>query len=320
MFLTNLRRAAVRKFTVRSTVLACVGGLLGYVLFRPQSFSKFSSLSVANYRSIMTVPSVVPTFTDFSKWIDLKLVDVKDQTHNTKLFRFALPSESHVPGVSHAGFVIIKAPGILDQDGNEVTRAYTPVSRENQTGFLDLVIKRYPEGILGPIIFNLKVGDSLPFCGPGLKYPLKTNEFESVFLIGGGTGVAPMIQVARRILENPEDKTKIVYFDTHVSDEDVLLREITEKWAKEFPNQFQLVRVLERDNSNLATHVGRISPELLKKYIPAPDSGKKFKIFISGPKPLIIDYFGDKDPASGRFNLTGRLFKMGYSKEQVSKF
>ena len=41
-------------------------------------------------------------------------------------------------------------------------------------------------------IHNLKVGETLEMKGPILKFPYVANEFESIALIAGGSGITPM--------------------------------------------------------------------------------------------------------------------------------
>lgn len=46
-----------------------------------------------------------------------------------------------------------------------VIRPYTPTSDEDQKGFLEFIIKRYPEGPMSEHIHSLKPGDTLDTKG-----------------------------------------------------------------------------------------------------------------------------------------------------------
>lgn len=58
-------------------------------------------------------------------------------------------------------------------------------------------------------IHSLKPGDTLDFKGPMLGVPIIQNEFDSIGLIAGGSGITPMLQVAQRVLANPDDQTHV---------------------------------------------------------------------------------------------------------------
>ncbi len=57
-------------------------------------------------------------------------------------------------------------------------------------------------------IHSLKVGDELAFKGPIPKFAYKANQFESISLVAGGSGITPMYQLLQEIDSNPQDKTK----------------------------------------------------------------------------------------------------------------
>lgn len=73
-------------------------------------------------------------------WVDLPLVDIRQVTANTKLLRFALPSENHVSGLHVASAILTKYKGPNDE--KPTIRPYTPVNDEDQRGYLELLVKR----------------------------------------------------------------------------------------------------------------------------------------------------------------------------------
>jgi cytochrome-b5 reductase len=67
----------------------------------------------------------------------LKLVEKKILSHDTRLFRFELPSKNHVLGLPTGQHIHLSAK-VNDQ---LVVRPYTPVSSDDDLGYMDLVIK-----------------------------------------------------------------------------------------------------------------------------------------------------------------------------------
>eukprot|EP00073_Rattus_norvegicus_P034025 XP_008758000.1 PREDICTED: NADH-cytochrome b5 reductase 2 isoform X2 [Rattus norvegicus] len=101
----------------------------------------------------------------------LPLIEKEQINHNTRRFRFGLPSPDHVLGLPVGNYV-----HLLAQINNElVIRAYTPVSSDDDQGFVDLIIKiyfknvhpKYPEGgKMTQYLENMKIGDTILFRGP----------------------------------------------------------------------------------------------------------------------------------------------------------
>lgn len=69
--------------------------------------------------------------------IKLKMVERIDISHNTRIFRFALPSSQHKLGLPVGKHLFVYA----NINGESVMRAYTPISSDDDLGRLDLLIK-----------------------------------------------------------------------------------------------------------------------------------------------------------------------------------
>ena len=67
----------------------------------------------------------------------LKLIDREELSHDTRRFRFALPSPDHILGLPVGQHVYLTAR----IDGQLIIRPYTPVSSDDDKGFMDLVVK-----------------------------------------------------------------------------------------------------------------------------------------------------------------------------------
>ena len=71
---------------------------------------------------------------------ELELVDKDKLTPDTSRFRFKLPNDNDVLGLpvgNHLSLISENANGEL------VSRSYTPVSTDNNIGYVDFVIKIY---------------------------------------------------------------------------------------------------------------------------------------------------------------------------------
>ena len=122
-------------------------------------------------------------------FIDLKLESVEEINHNTKKFRFALPNSDDVSGLSIASALLTKYKG--PEMEKPVIRPYTPTSDEDAKGYIDLVIKKYPNGPMSEHLHDMKPDQRLDFKGPVPKYPWEANKHSHIALIAGGTGITP---------------------------------------------------------------------------------------------------------------------------------
>jgi cytochrome-b5 reductase len=189
-------------------------------------------------------------------------------------------------------------------------------------GFLDLLVKKYPNGPMSTHLHDMTPGQRLQFKGPLPKYPWSENKHEQVALIAGGTGIAPMYQLTRAIFNNPSDTTKVTLIFGNVSEADILLKKELEKLENEYPNRFKAFYVLDKAPKNQAGKytTGFITKDLLKTALPPADKGEAVKVFVCGPPGLYKAISGGKKSPSDQGELSGYLQELGYSKDQVYKF
>jgi nitrate reductase (NAD(P)H) len=119
-------------------------------------------------------PAGPPLTLDKAKYVTLPLEWKKTISHDTRVFRFQLPSKEHELGLPVGQHLFIRAKG---PDGANVMRAYTPMGCG--AGYVDFVIKvyfanvhpRFPEGgKLTQILEGLKEGDTIDVKGPLGEY------------------------------------------------------------------------------------------------------------------------------------------------------
>ncbi|KAI9314581.1 hypothetical protein BX666DRAFT_1879610 [Dichotomocladium elegans] len=262
-----------------------------------------------------------PAF-DPSQFKAFKLQKVEPINHNTALYRFALPDEKQTAALPTASCVITRKP-FTKKDGSTgyIIRPYTPTSPEEATGYFDLIVKEYPEGKMSKHIANLKVGETLEVKGPFQKYKWEENKVEHLGMIAGGTGITPMLQVIRHVFgKNSDDKTtKITLLFANQTEEDILLREELEGYAKQYGDRFKVVYALDRPPKDWEGLTGFVTAEAIKKYMPGPED-EKAKIFICGPDPMLASISGPKAKDKSQGEVSGILKELGYNEGNVFKF
>lgn len=238
---------------------------------------------------------------------------VDDVTHNTKRIVFDLPSADHEMGLTVASCLLAKA----NVNGKNVLRPYTPTNINSEKGFLELVVKGYPTGLLSKHIVELKEGDVLEMKGPFLKFEYKPNMYKQIGLIAGGSGLTPMLQVAKEICRNPLDKTEVVLLFANVTEQDIILREELDALQYLYP-QFKVVHVLSNPSETWTGLKGFVSKEMIEDFMPAPSDDNL--VCVCGPPPMMYHVSGDKAKDMTQGELQGLLKDLHYTSKQVFKF
>ena len=123
------------------------------------------------------------------------LAATRDLTHDLREFSFSLPEAVNFkPGQ----YALLYLPGV---DG---ARAYSMSSIAQGQASWDFQIKRTPGGAATTALFErLNPGDTVTIDGPyGLAY-LRTDSPRDIVCIAGGSGLAPVISIARGVAADP---------------------------------------------------------------------------------------------------------------------
>ncbi|PGH00785.1 NADH-cytochrome b5 reductase 2 [Polytolypa hystricis UAMH7299] len=250
-------------------------------------------------------------------WVDLKLAQIETVSHNTKKFRFEFEDSEAVSGLHIASALLTK---FKDPKNEKPTlRPYTPISDESEPGYLDLLVKAYPNGPMSQHLHNMEVGQTLNFKGPLPKYTWEANKHDHVCMVAGGTGITPMYQLIRKIFNDTEDKTAVTLVYGNVAKEDILLKKELDHLENTYPRRFRVFYLLDNPPPQWSQGTGYVTKELLKTVFPEPKS-ENLKVFVCGPPGLYKAVSGPKVSPKDQGELTGILKELGYTKEQVYKF
>uniref|UniRef100_A0A671NCH0 NADH-cytochrome b5 reductase n=1 Tax=Sinocyclocheilus anshuiensis TaxID=1608454 RepID=A0A671NCH0_9TELE len=257
----------------------------------------------------------------------LRLVDKEIISHDTRKFRFALKSPDHVLGLPIGQHIYLSAR----IDGNLVVRPYTPVSSDDDKGFVDLVVKiyyknvhpKFPEGgKMSQYLESLRIGDTIDFRGPSglLVYkgrgsfairPDKKSDpviktAKHVGMIAGGTGITPMLQIIQAIMKDPKDETVCYLLFANQTEKDILLRPELEEIMANHLTRFKLWFTVDRAPDGWKYSQGFINEDMVKNHLPPPADGTL--ILMCGPPPMI------------QFACNPSLDKVGHSNDRRFTF
>ncbi|XP_065172901.1 NADH-cytochrome b5 reductase-like [Atheta coriaria] len=148
------------------------------------------------------------------KYVPFKLINIINDSLRTNIYIFEYISEFssdkqvfYEPG-QH---LLIKKQSNVDQ--SDFTRAYTPIPWENLAGNqFAVLIKLYDDGDMSQCIKRLKIGDETIWRGPYGDYTIDYT-LNCILMIAQGTGIAPLLAIIKKVLENDECETrmKLIY-------------------------------------------------------------------------------------------------------------
>ncbi|QRV99692.1 nitrate reductase [Ceratobasidium sp. AG-Ba] len=245
---------------------------------------------------------ISPTFLHKAKWKRVKLQNISPISPDTSIFRFALQSPDQPLGLPVGQHVFVRLK--RKDTGEVVQRAYTPVSREREVGHIDLLIKMYlptddyPQGGKMSVGFHqLVVDDTVELKGPLGSFIWKgkglalwrgvERSVKHLGLICAGSGITPILQVLRSVLEDPEDNdTTLWLLDSNRTEQDILCRDELLTFAERKGRMKAHFTLSKSPKDGWSFSTGRINDEMMRAHLP-PSGQSDTLILICGPDALI---------------------------------
>jgi nitrate reductase (NAD(P)H) len=249
------------------------------------------------YAPNLSTPSMLA---NCRRWIQATLTTKKRLSNDTQLYTFTLPPPAEKLGLSTGQHIQL---GFHFED-RLVVRPYTPtrpILDTEDDGSFDLVVKTYfpdenqPGGTMSNILDCLREGEDVEVKGPSGeirylgngRFEVDGNEhrFNNVTLILGGSGVTPGYQIIARILETPDDKTRVKVIDANKSENDILLAPKLENFSKNHGDQFQIAHVLSHPGNKWKGLKGHVNEDIIKEHAFEPAEGNV--ALLCGPPTMI---------------------------------
>jgi nitrate reductase (NAD(P)H) len=238
-----------------------------------------------------------PIFLDSKAWIKAPLHAKSKVSWDTRIFSFKLQHEEQQFGLPTGQHVMLRAKDL--QTGESVIRSYTPISETAAVGFLDVLVKVYfdsPQqkgGKMTLALDALEIGGTIDFKGPIGKFTYlgkgkcsingTERHVSRFYMICGGSGVTPIYQVFRAVMQDPEDETHCVVLDGNRMEEDILCREELDYFSSRNEKKCKLIYTLTKATDDWKGLKGRIDTKLLNEHI---ENDEKAMVLICGPEAL----------------------------------
>lgn len=253
-------------------------------------------------RSVITffIPNYYNFLTDTDETKQVKLIKKSQITHDTIELTFELPQNMEL-GLECGQHLVCYC--------GETSRKYTPT--EMRVGSFDLIVKVYPDGVLGNHMNLLNIGDEITISGPiGSNLYLGNGTFSvtkyivttrSIAFICAGSGITPIYAILQKMVENNDThiEAKVLYVNKTLHD--IILRDKLNAMASE---NISVSYSLTRPDADWPGLKGRPTKEMIQE-------------FLSKEKEQVVVICGSRDFNS---DISQMCLDLGVAKEYIVKF
>jgi nitrate reductase (NAD(P)H) len=248
---------------------------------------------------IETDPSSEPseTFLHSKTWKKAVLHGKKIVSWDTRIFTFKLEHAEQRLGLPVGQHLMVRLRDPVTRE--TIIRSYTPISEINDRGFMDMLVKVYfanpggKGGKMSQAMDALPIGHFIEMKGPIGKFEYigngqcliqgKEKSVKSFVMICGGSGITPIYQVFRAVLQSPEDQTQCTIFDGNRLFEDILCKEELDLLSKGNDHRCKILHTLTKAPDDWTGLRGRVTGKMVQdNCINAADT----LVLICGPEAM----------------------------------
>ena len=212
-------------------------------------------------------------------WRLADVVEVVPETPRTKSLVLEVPGwEGHKAG-QHVDV------RLTAEDGYQAQRSYSIASAPEDERLV-LTVDRLDDGEVSPYLTEvLMVGDKLEFRGPiGGYFTWEARAGGPLFLIGGGSGVVPLMAMLRHRAAVGSDVPTRLLYSSRSYEEIIYRRELENLAARD--GALEVIHTLTRSRpASWSGYHRRIDAEMLAEVAWSPD--ERPLAFVCGPTTLV---------------------------------
>lgn len=242
-----------------------------------------------------------PIFLDAKVWRKAVLSTKKSVSSDTWVFSFSLEHQDQLVGLPVGQHLMIRLRDPVTREA--IIRAYTPISGITDKGVLHVLIKVYfdtPEregGKMTKAIHSLPLGHPVEFKGPIGKFQYlgkgdcdingKKRHVKRFIMICGGSGITPIFQVLRAVLQDKDDQTKCLVLDGNRTEQDILCKNEMNDLLSGNEDRCRILHTITKPSDSWEGFIGRIRRDMLEKEvgIRADQDGDEL-VLICGPEAM----------------------------------
>lgn len=216
---------------------------------------------------------------------------------DTKIFTFKLEHDEQTLGLPVGQHIRMRLRDPVTREA--IMRSYTPIAEVMDKGYVDVLIKVYNDtaeqegGKMTKALDALPIGHSIDFKGPVGKFQYLGKGLCSIngeqrivkrfFMICGGSGVTPIFQVFRAVMQDKEDPTTCLVLNGNRLEEDILCRADLDRFLEGNETRGKILHTLTKPSESWTGLRGRIAADLLDEHIALQEDSM---VLICGPKAM----------------------------------
>ncbi|KAF2731494.1 nitrate reductase [Polyplosphaeria fusca] len=240
-----------------------------------------------------------PTFLNARVWHKGLLHAKVSVSWDTRIFTFKLDHDEQSLGLPTGQHLMLRLHDPVTRE--PIIRSYTPISQTTKKGFCDVLVKVYKDtkekqgGKMTRALDAIPIGHFVEFKGPIGKFEYlgrglcavnqKQRTVKRFFMICGGSGITPIFQVLRAVMQDKKDPTTCVVLDGNRLAEDILCKDDLDVFARDNVDRCKLIYTLTQGPEDWTGVRGRIAGPLLKEHCTRGSHGDSL-VLICGPEAL----------------------------------
>ncbi len=215
---------------------------------------------------------------------ELSVRDVVRETDDAVSVLFDLPDELREEFAFRPGQHLTLRAVV---DGEDLRRSYSICAAPGAG--LRIGVRKVDGGrFSGFVCDSLKPGDAIQAMRPEGRFGVDVGGRHDYLLIAAGSGVTPLLSIARAVLEGEPDSVVTLVFGNRTT-ASIMFREELEDLKDRFLGRFSLIHVLSREEQDVEILHGRIDAERIARMaragLIAPTEADG--VFLCGPGDMI---------------------------------
>lgn len=239
-----------------------------------------TALSAGDTSEDASASELTPTFLKAKSWKKAILSGKKIVSWDTRIFTYKLDHPQQTLGLPVGKHLMVR---LYDPATREaIIRSYTPISEINDEGYMEMLVKVYfatggaTGGKMSMAMDSLPIGHFIEMKGPIGKFEYSgfgkclinnvERHVKSFVMICGGSGITPIYQVFRAIMQNKEDMTKCVVLDGNRLFEDILCKEELDALSDGNDHKCKVLHTLTKATDDWKGLRGRVTGKLVEEH------------------------------------------------------
>ncbi|WP_187972116.1 1,2-phenylacetyl-CoA epoxidase subunit PaaE [Aquibium microcysteis] len=218
---------------------------------------------------------------------DLVVTDIERQTPEAVAVAFAVPDDLREAFAFRPGQYLTLAATV---DGQDVRRSYSICSAPGDA-VLKVGVKKVADGRFSRFVNEmLSVGDTIRVMPPEGRFTALTGTRHDYLLIASGSGITPMLSIARTVLSHEKDSTVTLVYGNRSTDT-IMFREDLQDLKDAHMRRFSLVNLLSREKQDVDLLNGRVDGARIRRMadLGLIDPLSSDGVFLCGPGAMIDD-------------------------------